>query len=76
MVPDLETGDMIGLMSLTGPGLVTEINDPRQLLLLEDQFSVTQAQIPQDPNPGDLADTKIQWWWRNTYHRLDHHPLF
>ena len=36
MMPDLETGDMIGLVSSTGPGLVTEINDPRQLLLLDD----------------------------------------
>ena len=35
MMPDLETGDMIGLVSSTGPGLVTEINDPRQLLLLD-----------------------------------------
>ena len=25
MMPDLETGDMIGLMSSPGPGLVTEI---------------------------------------------------
>ncbi len=33
MMPDLETGDMIGLMSSTGLGLVTEIKDPRQLLL-------------------------------------------
>ena len=33
MVPDLETGGMIGLMSSTSPGLVTEIKDPRQLLL-------------------------------------------
>ena len=37
MMPDLETGDMIGLVSSTGPGLVTEINDPRQLLLLDEE---------------------------------------
>ncbi len=33
MMPDLETGDMIGLVSSPGPGLVTEIKDPGQLLL-------------------------------------------
>ena len=27
-MPDLETGDMIGLVSSTGPGLVTEIMTP------------------------------------------------
>ena len=33
MVPDLEAGGMIGLMSSKGHGLVAEINDPRQRLL-------------------------------------------
>ena len=35
MVPDLETGGMIGLMSSKGLSLVTEINDPWQLLMSE-----------------------------------------
>ena len=33
MVSDLETGGMIGLVSSKGLGLVTETNDPWQLLL-------------------------------------------
>ena len=35
-MPDLETGGMIGLMSSIGPGLMTEIKDPGQLLLPDD----------------------------------------
>ena len=42
-MPDLETGDMIGLMSSIGPGLMTEIKkDPRQLLLPEVEREIHQ----------------------------------
>ena len=38
MVPDLEKGGMIGLMSSKGLGLVTEIKDLRQLLLPDEKI--------------------------------------